>query len=257
VNRRSANDRQLRGNGGSVVVRLVLWVALVGVVAGAGHWAWGWVQRPDVMPLTRVAVDGKMTHLRRDQLEAVVTLAAWGNYLTVDIERVRAAAVSLPWVARASVRRVWPDALVIHVEEREPFARWGEEALISREGEIFRPESLEGVDALPLLEAQDDRGPEMIRRFKELQTVVGGVGLGLQHLKRDERGAWSLWLDNGTEIVLGKEDTDSRLHRVVWLLGRLGEDRGRLERVDVRYANGMAVRWKPAEEHSPDAQAAG
>lgn len=257
MSRSPGNNKQSPTDRGAPVLRLTFWALALTLFAGAGQWAWAWVQRPDVMPLTRVAVDGKMTHLRRDQLEAVVTLAAWGNYLTVDIEKVRSAAVSLPWVERASVRRVWPDALVIHVEEREPFARWGEDALISRQGDVFRPETLEGVDMLPQIEGQEERGPEMIQRFGELQAAVGDLGGGLARLKQDARGGWTLWLHNGAEIVLGKEDSESRFDRVVWLLGRLGEDFARLERVDARYANGMAVRWKAAEEASPAAPAAG
>lgn len=245
MSRRNAKAQQHAA--GRAAVRMVLWLVVLGGIAGAGHWGWRWMQRPDVMPLNRVAVNGEMAHLQRDQLEAVVSMAVWGNFLTVDIEKVRAAAVSLPWVERASVRRVWPDGLEIRVEEREPFARWGEAALINAQGEVFHPDSLEGLEDMPLLEGRDERGPEVISRYRSLRAVLSGAGEGLRRLRLDDRGGWSLWLGNGLEIVLGKEDTEARIDRVVWLLNQMGDETQQLERIDARYANGMAIRWKPAQ----------
>lgn len=227
--------------------RLLLTLTVIGALAGAGHWGWQWLQRTDVMPLSRVAVNGEMAHLQRDQLEAVVSMAVWGNFLTVDIDKVRTAALSLPWVERASVRRVWPDGLEIRVVERRPFARWGEAGLINAQGDVFYPASLEGMEKLPLLEGRDERSVEVLERYRSLSTLLSGVGAQLQRLRLDDRGGWRLWLGDGLEIVLGKEDTEARLDRVIWLLQQMSDELPRLERIDARYANGMAIRWKPVE----------
>jgi len=236
--------------------QLALALAGLGVLAAAGlgvERLASWVQRPDVMPLSRVVVDGGLEHLRREQLEAVVTAAVSGNYFTVDIEAVRQAAASLEWVENATVQRAWPNTLVIGVRERTPFARWGDSALVNRSGEVFRPSSLDGLGELPLLEGPDDRGREVVRRFVLLDLVFRDVGRGgVRRLRLDERGGWSLWLEAGPTILLGTETVEPRLARVLGVLQRMGEDAGQIEVIDARYANGMAVRWKAAAEPSGD-----
>lgn len=241
----------------SVIARVLRLAAVslpLAVTGAAGYWSVVQLQRPDVFPLSRVVVDGELEHLRRDQLEAVVTLAVWGNYLTVDIEAVREAAESLPWVAAASVRRVWPDTLVIEVREREPFARWGDTALVNRRGEVFRPASLEGVDELPSLDGPDEeQGEEVVRRYKELQKALAVTGVSLARLRLDRRGGWNLWLDDGLEIALGGDSLAQRLERVILVLQLLGEERAHVARIDARYTSGMAVRWKDAAMAGPPA----
>ena len=229
------------------VARLLGLVVFAGTLLAGGNAAWSWFQRPDVMPLSRVIVDGEMEHLRRDQLEAVVALAVWGNYFTVDIDAVRKAAASLPWVASATVRRVWPDALVIRVQERTPFARWGDAALVNGRGEIFRPSSLEGMEELPLLEGPDGQGEAVVARYRELEPAFAELGWTLRQLRLDDRGGWHLRLGEGPEIALGKESVETRLARALHVLRVLGPDAGRLMRIDARYTSGLAVRWKPRD----------
>ena len=253
----TARQAATKGKKRGVIARM-LRIAALGVplvIAGAaGHWCVGQLQRPDVLPLGRVVVDGELEHLRRDQLEAVVTLAVWGNYLTVDIEAVREAAESLPWVAAASVRRVWPDTLVIKVRERKPFALWGDGALVNRKGEVFRPSSLEGLEGLPHLEGPDEEdGPEVVRRYLDLQKALAVTGVSLSRLKLDRRGSWHLWLEDGTEIVLGGESMVQRLDRVILVLQLMGEERAQVARIDARYTSGIAVRWKEAAMAGPPA----
>lgn len=236
------------------VVRSVVLVTAIGLVAGGGHLFWTWLQRPDVMPLSRIAIDGELEHLRRDQLEAVVAMAIWGNYFTVDIDAVREAADSLPWVAGAAVRRVWPDTLVIRVQERTPFARWGSTALVNAKGKVFRPSSLEGINDLPQLGGPDEQGLAVVQKYRELVPQFEALGWKIHDLRLDDRGGWWLGFADGLEIVLGNEALDVRLERALRILRILGPDAVRLARVDARYTSGLAVRWKP-ETQDNDAEA--
>ena len=56
------------------------------------------------------------------QVGAVVEKALSGNFFTADLKRVKEAVETLPWVASATVRRVFPDRLIVEVERRKALA---------------------------------------------------------------------------------------------------------------------------------------
>jgi cell division protein FtsQ len=88
-----------------------------------------WVRDPNNMPLRSVQVEGEFRKLSAEHLQHAVANAVRGGFFTVNVDAVRRAAESLPWVASARVRRVWPDALQLHVVEQRAAARWGEAGL--------------------------------------------------------------------------------------------------------------------------------
>jgi len=47
-----------------------------------------------------------------------------GNFFSINLQRARAAFESVPWVRRATVRRVWPDRLAVSLEEHRAAALW-------------------------------------------------------------------------------------------------------------------------------------
>jgi cell division protein FtsQ len=66
------------------------------------------------------------------------------------------------------------------------------------------------------------------------------------------RRAWQLKLDSGLTLELGREQVEARLARFVGAydrtLGRLG---GGINHVDLRYANGFAVRMPGFKPEPP------
>ena len=56
--------------------------------------------------------------------------------------RRASASPRLPWVKAAAVRKVYPDALEVRIEEREPFAIWqhgSQLAVVERSGKVIAP----------------------------------------------------------------------------------------------------------------------
>ncbi|MEN8176686.1 MAG: cell division protein FtsQ/DivIB [Pseudomonadota bacterium] len=228
----------------SLVTRLVLLAVCAGVLAVSADWLWQRVRAPDFLPLNRIVVKGSFQHLSRDELETAVARAATGGYFSVDVEAVRRVVLKLPWVEQAAVRRVWPDALVLRVEEQRPFARWGESAFVNARGEIFQPTRTTVLASLPLLEGPGDSGARVVQRYRELAPRFASAGQQLAALKLDERGAWSLTLRDGLQVVLGSNRVETRLRRVEQFLNHYEQQVTAMQQVDARYPSGVAVQWK-------------
>ena len=72
-----------------------------------------------------------------------------------------------------------------------------------------------------------------------------GYGLGFAGLTLEQRGAWTLTLANGIEVVLGRDQVEQRFERFITVYeNRLASRVSEVSRVDARYSNGVAVQWK-------------
>src|SRR5690606_15829717 len=162
----------------------------------------------------------------------------------------------LPWVESASVGKKWPDVLEVSVVEHVPFAHWGEDRMLSERGRLF-PRPAELADArLPHLDGPDARASDVVEVYNESQALFVSLGYRVTHVAMDARGSWSLVLDNGTEVVLGRDDARARLQRFVRVLPQLLVRQARpLERADLRYTNGFTLQWGQPRTSSTSSRA--
>jgi len=230
--------------------RLLRWLtALVVLLLFAGSGVWGVItlRDPAVLPLKIVRIDGELRNLDRRALEQAVGGVVEGNFFTVDLDAVRAAALKLDWVDQVTVRRIWPDTLNMWVEEQQPVARWGDSRLVNGRGGVFTPEPEALKTELPSLVGPDDSAAEMVARYQRMSRRFIALKLDITRLVRDGRGAWTVGFKQGMELKLGHTDTEARVDRFVQLYPRLEQaEKRRVKRVDMRYANGVAVLWGEA-----------
>jgi cell division protein FtsQ len=213
---------------------------LVGITALAGTLAGAhWLLRSSLFPLRVVEVRTPLQNASREELHAALARHAAGNFFAMHIDEVRAAAERVPWVRRASVRRVWPDRLEVAIEEHVAFARWGAEGLVNVQGERFAAQS---DDPLPLFIGPPGSEGEIARRYGQFAKRVAPLGSPLERVVLSARHGWHLRLANGLQITLGRDvdAADERLARFAEAYAREGS--GRAEVVDLRYPNGFAVR---------------
>ncbi|MEB0243952.1 FtsQ-type POTRA domain-containing protein, partial [Pseudomonas sp. 5C2] len=59
------------------------------------------------------------------------------SFFTIALAGMRTELEQMPWIAHDEVRRVWPDQVIILLEEQLPVARWGEESLLNNQGQAF------------------------------------------------------------------------------------------------------------------------
>ena len=195
-------------------------------------------------PVRSVEVLTPLRHAPREAIERIVQREIDGNFFAVHIGELRLALEQVPWVRRAEVRRVWPDRLEIALEEHVALARWAAGGAVNTHGERFEGT---GGDDLPLFVGPEGSEAELAAHYAGFARLVEPLGSRVERLVLTPRYAWQLRLANGVNIVLGRdaEVAEKRLERFVGVypetVGRLP---GRHDYVDLRYANGFAVRVK-------------
>lgn len=201
--------------------------------------------RSEAFPLRAVELTGPAHHITREQAEAAVRGHLRGNFFSVDLGEVRTAVEALPWVRRATVRRVWPDRLEIAVEEHVALARWGADELVNTFGERFAGRAPAG---LPLFVAPPGSEAQVAYYYLRFAGTVAPLETSLERVVLTPRLAWQLRLANGLHLVLGRDAAaaEARLRRFVAAYPAL-KTKGH-ETVDLRYPNGFALR--PAHPRS-------
>jgi cell division protein FtsQ len=233
------------------ILAAVPWSQVVigaGVVLLAALVPWGTGQVLNAMDRQVMAIDitGDLVGENRVALERSAGQWVGRSFFATNLSDVKDKLEQRPWVESAAVRRVWPDRLAIEVRERKPLAYWSDGRLVSRSGEVFAPSNPEVAGKLPLLSGPDERVMEVIRMARTMSDTLAEHSLGFAGLSLEQRGAWTLTLSNGIEVVLGRDQVTERFERFVTVYQeRLVSRASDVKRVDARYSNGVAVKWKP------------
>lgn len=198
-------------------------------------------------PVKSVRVTGDLVHVVRSELERELGAHMERGFFHIDVEAVRQATRALPWVRDASVRRVWPDSVHIAIVERKAVARWGDEALLEAHGDVFFPTASGEFGHLPSLSGPSGTHAQAIAYLVALQRELGVLDRRVISLSLNERGAWRAALDDGVTLLLGQGNNLRGVRRFVQAFKTTLESQLlNVERVDMRYANGFAVRWRRA-----------
>ena len=203
----------------------------------------------EYFPVRFVRIQGAFKYLDKEDLERSLSPMLESGYLDLDFESARRAAELLPWIAGLQIQRIWPDTLVLRIEEHVPFARFGNGSLISAQGIVFSPAAIEQFSDLPLIDGPAVRATELLAAFREMRVEARASGLRLEKLRVGERGSWLLEMADGLRVELGRDAPGARFRRFIHTLALLGEQPVRsMVRVDLRYRNGYAVEWIPGTE---------
>lgn len=195
--------------------------------------------RLPVFPLREVQIQGEVSHTSQEQIGALLQTNFRGNFFTFDLERLREAFSLLPWVRSATVRRIWPDRLDVALEEHAVMARWGERALVNTFGEVYEAAS---DRKLPTFIGPEGTSSEMTERFAEFNQLLSPLKREVKELRLSDRRAWTVTLDTGMVLELGREHYRDRLARFVTVYPRAIATLTTLpKRVDLRYQNGFAL----------------
>ncbi len=189
--------------------------------------------------LREVEIVGDTAHTSPAQARALAARELRGTFFTLELERASATFVTLPWVRSAQVRRVWPDRLVVTLEEHVPLARWNGAALVNLQGEVFHAST---DAALPTFVGPEDTSTEMARHYTAFRDILAGVGRTPVEVHLSVRRAWQVKLDDGGILELGRQDLLPRLARYVAAYRTIVARVPPGARIDLRYENGFAVR---------------
>ncbi|HTN47943.1 MAG TPA: FtsQ-type POTRA domain-containing protein [Burkholderiaceae bacterium] len=221
--------------------------AVLLVLAGAR-----WIAHRPEFDFRRAEVQGELQHVTAASVRAAIAGRLKGNYFTMRLDDTRRLLETVPWVAQASVRRVWPNRLQITLREHRALGAWADGRLLSDRGELFVANVAEAevFGPLPSFDGPDDEARQVAERYYEFAATLAPIALAVDSIDVSDRHSWSLVASGpgvaATTMALGRDDTPGAVQRRLgdvvaaypMVVARVG---GPPAQIDARYANGLAA----------------
>ncbi len=231
--------------------RWLNWLIPLMIIIAGMFWAEQQLSNAKTLPVKKIRVHGTFINLSEEMLYQSVSKAIAGGYFNIDVEHVREEVEQLPWVKRATVRRVWPDTLSVSVIEQKPVAVAKGFGLVNTQGEVFKPAEKYTAKVLPVFDGKPSLNMEMLQKYHAMNALLAGIQQKIVYMKFDARHALQIELDNGLKLVLGRGDSKRRLQRMLKIYPRVLAARVQdIDVIDLRYTNGMAISWKKKMQNS-------
>jgi len=192
--------------------------------------------------ITSIVLSGQR-QLTRAQILAAAGITARSSLLFFDAAAARARLLSNPWIAEATVLKLYPDQVHIAVVERTPFAVWqkdGHVMVIADDGMVLEQSVAPHFAALPLVVGRgaERQARDFLALLDRYPVLRGQVYASVLVAER----RWNLKLKNGIDVRLPEFET----HRALETLMRLDRDQKLLSRdivaIDLRLPDRVTVR---------------
>jgi cell division protein FtsQ len=217
-----------------------------------------WLSQRPVFALRQVVIEPvageTLKHINKPVVKQQVLETVQGNFFSVRLEDVKRGFESMPWVRHANVRRVWPNGLIVSIEEQKPFGIWGSidsHILMNTHGELFAGRVSDVSDGVVLINVSgpEDSSKEVMRLYEKANAWFKPWNAEVKTLTLSDRYAWHVKLSNGMKVEFGRDEensdktlTEDRVARLFKYWPQIQEKwANRVDAIDLRYANGFAV----------------
>jgi cell division protein FtsQ len=196
--------------------------------------------------ITGVALTGNK-HLSREEIFMIAGVTGHSSLLFLDVADARARLKINPWIADATVQKLYPDRLQIAITERSAFALWQKDrrvGVIADDGTVLESYTSGRFTALPLFVGTGaaERAKDFLALLARHPDIRDQVRASVLVAER----RWNLRLKNGIDVRLPEFDVEGALDRLVALdkeTKLLSRD---ITAIDLRLADRVTVRLSDA-----------
>jgi cell division protein FtsQ len=205
-----------------------------------------WAARASGLRVGTIALTGNH-HVSREEVLASAGITGATSLVFLAVEEARERLKRNPWIADATLLKLYPRELQITIKEREPFALWqkqGHVTVIADDGTVLEPYVPPQLLRLPLV-VGDGAGSKakellgLLDRYPSLRDFVyASILVGERR--------WNLRLKNGIEVLLPEVAAGAALDKLVALDAEKNLITRDLVLIDLRLPDRVTVRLSDA-----------
>ncbi len=222
---------------------IIVLLCLVFMYIVYSNWS-TWLTALDKTPIKSYALTHKTQFTTNNDIREVLSKEpVLKGYFGQDIQEVKDKFLEVSWIKDVVVRKVYPDRLSITLLEHRPVANWNGNQYVSEQGVVFSlPKGRFDGSGLPVLSGPDSESKVVLEAWTKIKNDLKSRNLGLSSVAMNNRGSWTITLDNGVELRLGRGDWLPKIDRFVTIFPEIDIPEGKqLSYVDLRYEHGASV----------------
>ena len=200
------------------------------------------------MPVSTLAISGYRQYSSDQEIQqALEKLSENESFFSLNVDQVKGLVEQIPWVAKASVRRKWPNSLQVHITEQVPVGYWNDQYLLSDSADIFRADQSRIEATLPRFYGDSDAAATLLDGYQALLPLLNSEGFVLNEIRLSGRQSWQIEINNNVILILGRVNTvmrNARVERFIKVYKHVIKPERAINYVDLRYDTGFAVNWK-------------
>jgi cell division protein FtsQ len=258
------------------IIKRILSLVFISLVIGLSAYGVNHLYKKDSFPIAQIMMVNKLNEQDANQLQHIISSEMNGGFFSLNIELLREEIETLAWIDIVSVRKKWPESVYVDIKEKQVSARWlmsdnsrftinklkqqswNNKNLISDKAIVFSTtltqEQFEKYKQLALLSVPDHSLKEGLEKCQKIDEKVKHSDLKVLRCFQDQRLSWFVELDNGFQLYLGQQknrenkEVDNIIKRTELFISAYEEIFKKyeqdIERIDMRYTNGFAIKWK-------------
>jgi cell division protein FtsQ len=167
--------------------------------------------------IAEIALSGNRQTTREEVL-AIAGVTGRTSLLFFDVDVARTKLKANPWIADATVLKLFPDRLQVGITERRPFALWqinGKVSVIADDGTVLEPYVARRFTRLPFVVGRGAqvRAQAFLAQLDRFPAIRAQVRASILVAER----RWNLRFTNGLDVRLPEDDVAGALQRLVAL----------------------------------------
>jgi len=225
ISRRASNFFKSRGAEVALTLALLAGVGLYGAVTGGEYEAFiaTYGHIPDIVAkgfgfgIKAVTIAGERELSEQDIL-AAAGIGPRNSLIFLDVSAIRARLKQVPLIKEVSVTKLYPDRLLIEIEERQPAALWqknGQVRIIAADGMPI--DSMRDAHFASLPFVVGEGANERLADYLGILDALGDLRTRIQAGMLISQRRWSLKVNNGVDVLLPEKDPQAAIATLVGL----------------------------------------
>lgn len=210
-----------------------------------------WIDEHPWLALQNLYIDKQTNASRVKQLARVLAPSIGHSLLVLNTKALQNQLEALPWVAHASLRRVWPHGLALAFVPEMPKAYWVRHGVVTPKGILFKPTEKGITKNLPRVKASSKNLKQALDRLSLIQTLLKDQSYHVTTLEWEDSDIARVKLSTGLWVIVDDAHLKEAVLRLIHVYPEVFEDRAPSEYyLDFRYAHGFALGRQTHSKHS-------